>query len=573
MGRISMPQGRGSQLHNRRDYEKIGREIPENIDQTKAHENIILVDKEIREAYKEIFGEALEKYNNKQKRADRKIKDYYEHIQKSKNGEKPFYEDVLQWGRKEDFENNSELREKAKNALLEYAQTFEERNPNLKLIGAYLHMDEASPHLHLDFVPIAHGYKTGLDTRNSLDKAMGEMGYKTDSRKNNATKKWKDHERAYFGILCRERGLEVEPERTYGRNQLTPDEYRDLMKDVEAERQAIREKISEQKMELASNSEALDQQAKALEYNALKIKNMDEITSFIGSKDREPVKVEDFIIPEKKSLFGRIEAPERKGIFIEDMQPHQIEALMNRVKIDEGLERVFDEVQERCNQMITQAREEAKEIKAEATAEKNETVAKAESIINQQNSIIERAKAWAKSLERKYKELLDKVSSLLGQKEALEKEVAQIEAYKGEIEPLRAEYEQLSEGVKIMSGELDNQITQAHFKDWNTMPFGANYDSYRQRGELLALYNDGTIRKVGYNEHNGWDNKTLADQSSGKCRVGIMQNEERVSVPKSLVKEMIATRDKSKDISDNLANFIRQQNKVNEIRKDREIHR
>ena len=104
MGRVSMPQGKGSQLHNRREYEKIGKPIPDNIDVSKSSENITLVDKDIKQAYQEIFGEALEKYNAKQKRADRKIEDYCDHIKKSKNGEKLFYEDVVQWGSKEDFQ-------------------------------------------------------------------------------------------------------------------------------------------------------------------------------------------------------------------------------------------------------------------------------------------------------------------------------------------------------------------------------------------------------------------------------------------------------------------------------------
>ena len=171
MGRVSMPQGKGSQLHNRREYEKIGKPIPDNIDVSKSSENIILVDKDIKQAYREIFGEALEQYNAKQKRADRKIEDYCDHIKKSKNGEKLFYEDVVQWGSKEDFQK-PETRERAKEALVKYVEGFEERNPNLKLIGAYIHMDEASPHLHLDYVPVATGYSRGLETRNSLDKAM-----------------------------------------------------------------------------------------------------------------------------------------------------------------------------------------------------------------------------------------------------------------------------------------------------------------------------------------------------------------------------------------------------------------
>lgn len=232
MGRISMPQGRGSQMHNRRDYERIGRDVPDNINVSRTGENITLVDRDIREAYREIFGEALQKFNEKQRRADRKIEDYYDHVAKSKNGEKLFYEDVIQWGKMDDFKDPANV-EKAKESLLEYAQGFEDRNPNLKLIGAYLHMDEASPHLHLDYVPVAHGYKRGLETRNSLDRAMKEMGFRpeNESRKNNATKLWKEREREVFGSICRSHGLEVEQERE-ARGSLSVEEYKEARKSM-----------------------------------------------------------------------------------------------------------------------------------------------------------------------------------------------------------------------------------------------------------------------------------------------------------------------------------------------------
>lgn len=239
MGRISMPQGKGSLMHNRRDYEKIGRPIPDNIDPNLSKDNITLVDKELRQAYCEIFGEALEQYNSKQKRADRRIEDYYDHIQKSKNGEKLFYEDVVQWGSMEDF-SDAETRQMAKNALVEYASTFEVRNPNLRLVGAYIHMDEASPHLHIDYVPVAHGYSRGMMARNSLDRAMKEMGFvpEKENRKNNATKLWKERERKVFGEMCRGVGLAVEAERP-ARGSLSVAEYKDardqMMGEIEQE--------------------------------------------------------------------------------------------------------------------------------------------------------------------------------------------------------------------------------------------------------------------------------------------------------------------------------------------------
>ena len=246
MGRISMPQGKGSQMHNRRAYEKYGKKIPENIDTSRSSQNITFVDRDIREAYKEIFGKALKEYNDKQKRADRRIDDYFEHIMKSKNKEKLFYEDVVQWGSREDFVNSPETVQKARDALVEYVITFEQRNPNLKLIGAYIHMDEASPHLHIDYVPVATGYKQGLSMRNSLDRAMREMGFQPDksSKKNNATKLWKENERKVFGEICRAHGLEVEEERK-ARGSLSVEEYKEardkMVDEIEAEIKPLRE--------------------------------------------------------------------------------------------------------------------------------------------------------------------------------------------------------------------------------------------------------------------------------------------------------------------------------------------
>lgn len=284
MGRISMPQGKGSQMHNRRDYEKIGHEIPDNIFQTKTKDNVVLVDMDIKEAYKDIFGDAVERYNDKQKRDDRKIADYYDKIEHSKNGEKLFYEDVLQWGKKEDFEGNEQLREKAKDALTKYAEDFQERNPNLRVIGAYIHMDEASPHLHLDYVPVAHGYKRGMDTRNSLDKALEEQGIEVkertrtvkdketgeeqevdlkEGRYNNRTMAWKEREREYFGEICQELGLEVEAERNLNRKQLTVAEYKEIIEPITAEADRIIERANNKFDETLDRLEGYESAQKA----------------------------------------------------------------------------------------------------------------------------------------------------------------------------------------------------------------------------------------------------------------------------------------------------------------------
>ena len=251
MGRVSMPQGKGSQLHNRRGYESIGRAIPDHIDQSRTHENVTLVDIPIKQAYDELFGEALAAYNAKQKRADRKIASYYDHVKGLKTGEKLFYEDVVQWGSKDDF-TNEKTRQNAKECLIEYVNGFEKRNPNIKLIGAYIHMDEASPHLHLDYIPHAHGYKRGLSVRNSFSRALHEMGFEQDpeTRKDNAAVQWKKHERAVFGDICAAHGLEVEEERA-SRGSLSVDEYKEardkMLEPIKQEMQPY------QQLEIATN--------------------------------------------------------------------------------------------------------------------------------------------------------------------------------------------------------------------------------------------------------------------------------------------------------------------------------
>ena len=350
MGRVSMPQGKGSQLHNRREYEKIGKPIPDNIDVSKSSENIILVDKDIKQAYREIFGEALEQYNAKQKRADRKIEDYCDHIKKSKNGEKLFYEDVVQWGSKEDFQK-PETRQKAKEALIEYVNTFQERNPNLKLIGAYIHMDEASPHLHLDYVPVAHGYTRGLATRNSLDKAMKEMGFQPEkeSRKNNATKLWKESERSVFGEICRNMGLEVEAERK-ARGSLSVDEYKkardQMIGEIEQEKEAIVAEV-EPLRELKTGIDEIDTAGKELPFGVVAIKKKDleavkeQAKAYTANRDEiETLRERSAAVSQREQRADQREQQlNKREAGLEDMQNQIIERYNRQLRLNQLLEK------------------------------------------------------------------------------------------------------------------------------------------------------------------------------------------------------------------------------------------
>lgn len=229
---ISFVKGRGHLSHNNRTF------LSSNVDASRVELNRYYVQETLEEAYQKCFGQALAEYNAKQKRADRKKGDYITEIKNSKNNEKVFYENVVQIGDKDDTgvllpdgSRNPDA-EIAAMVLERYVQTFQERNPNLYLFNAVLHMDEATPHLHLDYIPVAHGYKTGMETRNSLTKALQQMGIqKAESRKQNETVFWQQRERAYLTELAREVQIEIY-EKGEERKSLSLPEYKQAMAEI-----------------------------------------------------------------------------------------------------------------------------------------------------------------------------------------------------------------------------------------------------------------------------------------------------------------------------------------------------
>ena len=261
---ISFPKGKGHLTHNNRDF------ISKNVVPERTSWNRIYMQESLEQAYEKCFGQALMDYNAVQKRKDRRKENYLKEIENSGNKEKTFYENIVQIGKKEDtpvVDENGNLTEEAKSAieiLEQYAKTFQERNPNLYLFNCVMHLDEATPHLHIDYIPVAHEYKTGMETRNSLTKALQQMGFaKAVSKKENETVAWQQRERAYLTDLCREKGIDIE---VLGiqRDNLTLPEYKAAMREVEAlEQQA--EKMEIHNRELATQARELARQIDELE--------------------------------------------------------------------------------------------------------------------------------------------------------------------------------------------------------------------------------------------------------------------------------------------------------------------
>lgn len=252
--------------HNNRDldYEQKQNQWHKHIDHDRSHLNKTLVKKDIKEMYEEIFGEAVAEYNDKQKRNDRKIKNYYSKILKDKKLE-PQREFILQLGDKNDFENGTikNLSDVSNVVLEKYVENFEERNPNLKIYNAVIHNDEASPHLHLNVIPVASGYKRGVQLQPSFDKALKQQNIdfdKSDSR--SLMKNFREREVSEIEKML----LEFEISRKeVGTNHIKDHhEYKKLQRELESLEEEVDE-VSDEVVTLEEKKDVLSEEVEWLE--------------------------------------------------------------------------------------------------------------------------------------------------------------------------------------------------------------------------------------------------------------------------------------------------------------------
>lgn len=238
---ISMCQGKGSLSHNNREFSA------KNIDSSRTMDNIIFVQQDLGETYDYLFSDAVERYNARQKRNDRRIPDYFQHLfnrEPSKsvitgaNKQKSFYEDLVQIGTKDDTGVATADAEIAKECLREYMNGFQNRNPNFYVFNAVMHLDEATPHLHIDYIPVGH-FSNGLNTRNAMAKALEEMGYGNGA---NAINRWRLAEWEVLHQICLAHGFKIsEPKKSRGYSFTTQEygEHKDEIRRLEEEKTQV----------------------------------------------------------------------------------------------------------------------------------------------------------------------------------------------------------------------------------------------------------------------------------------------------------------------------------------------
>ncbi len=297
---ISLRQGSGNLNHNNRVF------ITENVDVDRTIENITYFQEDLNIAYNKCFSDAINKYNKNQNRKDRKIdgiQGYMNKLKNSKNGEKLFYECIVQVGNQLDMYNgieSIELREKFKNILDEYMKNFQKRNPNLYVFNAVLHMDETTPHLHINYIPVANNYKKGLSKRNSLSKALEEQGIKGENKRfSNNSITWNEQEKNYLETIINKYNLTREQERGYKREHLSLEQYKTILEYTD-------KLINNQKLKNKKINKNIKNSFLNKDNLIIKQEDFKEICNLIKQKEINNKINENYIKAIKKDKFSNI---------------------------------------------------------------------------------------------------------------------------------------------------------------------------------------------------------------------------------------------------------------------------
>lgn len=319
---ISFMTGKGSVNHNSRKFHA------KNTDPERSCLNVEYCNENVKDVYHELFDEALAWYNEKQTRSDRRIDDYYEKIRSGKQ-EKPFHEIILQIGDKDNMGAKTENRQLAAKVLDKYMRDFQRRNPTLRVFSAYLHMDEATPHLHIDFVPYTTGSKRGLDTRVSLKQALSALGFKGGTRRETELNQWVAYEKEQLAAVMLEHGIEWEKKGTHEKHLSVLDfEKKERAKEVAELEQSIsdgKERLSDiqiQHRKAVQETEQIRQKGEAIRQEVSELSETSDLL-----KEQATTLAED----KKKLLSDNVKLEKQQKKLQQDIEKMvQSKAVMER---------------------------------------------------------------------------------------------------------------------------------------------------------------------------------------------------------------------------------------------------
>ena len=319
---ISFMTGKGFVNHNSRKFHA------KNTDPERSCLNVEYCNENVKDVYHELFDEALARYNEKQTRSDRRIDDYYEKIRSGKQ-EKPFHEIILQIGDKDNMGAKTENGQLAAKVLDKYMRDFQRRNPTLRVFSAYLHMDEATPHLHIDFVPYTTGSRRGIDTRVSLKQALSALGFKGGTRRETELNQWVAYEKEQLAAVMLEHGIEWEKKGTHEKHLSVLDfEEKERAKEVAELEQSIsdgKERLSDiqiQHRKAVQETEQIRQKGEAIRQEVSELSETSDLL-----KEQATTLAED----KKKLLSDNVKLEKQQKKLQQDIEKMvQSKAVMER---------------------------------------------------------------------------------------------------------------------------------------------------------------------------------------------------------------------------------------------------
>lgn len=350
---ISHCRGKGSLRHNNRVF------FSPNVDQSRTPNNITYVTEPLKDAYKACFGEAVEKYNESQKRADRRIEDYYGHLfgtqsmetpAKGANKQQSFYELVVQVGDRNDsgLASGDDFR-LVTMCLDEYIKSFKKRNPNFYVFNAVLHLDEATPHLHIDYIPIAH-FSRGLAVRNGHAKALEEMGFGNNE---GSIDRWRMKERNVLERICNMRQIEIKkPEPSRGT--VTVKEYKQqqaLSATLERENAESKQRISEQSKIISDNDSVINTQKEKLRIVEQKLKQQIDEYIEIRGKAEKSAETQQAYVRQIERLEAEIDIVEKQTAEAKEELADAIEELAEKTKLINTADAVIKKMNTELNDL------------------------------------------------------------------------------------------------------------------------------------------------------------------------------------------------------------------------------
>lgn len=463
---VSFSQNKGNLSHNERKF------YTNNIDIDRSKDNLQFYSLSVEEAYKEYFGNAIDEYNRTQKRKDRlKSVDKYlfelRENEHKKGAEKPFYEIVVQIGDKNtcNILNNKEQAENAKNVLIEYVKGWQDRNPNLRVFNATIHMDETTPHLHLDYIPVATGYKQGLKVRNSLSKALECQGLgKGVGRNDNASIRWQKQEREVIKDLAINHGFEIE-EKGVDRPHLSVSEYKRASDDL---------------------NERIERNLEVLEVSKTKVPFSDKVM----------IKESDLAALENLSKLGqqaRNAATEHDLALTADFELKNKQLKDREYQITNQENKITQKLKEaeKALQIATSAKEIAQE------QEKNS---------KQMKSVYEKLYNEQKNLNQEYSELLKKNVSFSREISKLSDDIKYLkQTHSEKVTSLNTQIAQAKNDVS----KLENQIAEKDAQHIKTL---SNLKrQYEQEANKLKEQHKNDLKEIRVSSHETGYNQGMND--------------------------------------------------------------